>query len=56
MVDKIHQEDNSMKVTTTIRRPELTEQERAKRLEAIKQAAVELVLATEREKERKKAS
>lgn len=45
-----------MKVNTTIRRPELTEQERAKRLEAIKQAAVELVLATEREKERKKAS
>lgn len=51
-----HQEDNSMKVNTTIRRPELTEAERAKRLEAIKQAAVELVLATEREKERKKAS
>lgn len=56
VLKKHHQEDSNMKVNTTIRRPELTEQERAKRLEAIKQAAVELVLATEREKERKKAS
>lgn len=39
-----------MKVTTTIHRPELTEAERAKRLEAIKQAAVNLVLATERQR------
>ena len=45
-----------MKVNITIRRPELSEQERAKRLEVIKQAAVELVLATEREKERKKTA
>lgn len=43
-------------IYTTIRRPELTEQERAKRLEAIKQAAVDLVLATEREKERKRTA
>lgn len=37
-------------INTTIHRPELTEAERAKRLEAIKQAAVDLVLAAERQK------
>lgn len=39
-----------MRISTTITRPTLTERERAKRLEAIKQAAVDLVLATERKK------
>ena len=37
-------------IHTTIHRPELTEAERAKRLETIKQAAVDLVLATERQR------
>lgn len=39
-----------MKVITTIKRPTLTEAERVKRLEAIKQAAVNLVLAAEKQK------
>lgn len=34
----------------TVRRPELTEEERAKRMEAIKQAAIRLVIATEKNK------
>ena len=34
----------------TVRRPELTPEERAKRMEAIKQAAVRLVIETERNK------
>lgn len=33
-----------------IRRPELTEAERAKRMEEIKQAAVDLVLAAEKQR------
>lgn len=37
----------------TVRRPELTPEERAKRMEAIKQAAVKLVLETERQKRKK---
>jgi hypothetical protein len=41
-----------MKITTTIQRPVLSPEERSKRLEAIKRAAVELVLATERQKAR----
>lgn len=39
-----------MKVIVTVTRPELTDRERTKRLEEIKQAAVDLVLATERQK------
>lgn len=39
-----------MKVIVTVTRPALTNEERAKRLEEIKQAAVGLVLATERQK------
>lgn len=37
----------------TVTRPELTPEERAKRMQAIKDAAVKLVLATERKKARK---
>ena len=37
----------------TVVRPILTEEERAKRMEAIKRAAVNLVISTEREKLRK---
>lgn len=37
----------------TVRRPELTPEERAQRMEAIKQAAVKLVLETERQKSKK---
>lgn len=37
----------------TIRRPELSEPERAKRMEEIKQAAVRLVIETEKAKIRK---
>lgn len=36
-----------------VHRPELTEKEKAKRMETIKQAAVRLVLATEKAKARK---
>jgi hypothetical protein len=39
--------------TITVTRPELTPEERAKRMEAIKQAAVRLVLETEKIKRRK---
>lgn len=37
----------------TVKRPELTAEERAKRMEEIKQAAVRLVLATEKAKRQK---
>jgi hypothetical protein len=37
----------------TVRRPELTPEERAQRMEAIKQAAVKLVLETEKRKRQK---
>ena len=37
----------------TVTRPELTPEEREKRMQAIKDAAVKLVLATERKKEQK---
>lgn len=37
-----------------ITRPELTAEERAKRMEAIKKAAADLVVATERAKAQKK--
>lgn len=37
----------------TIHRPTLTAEERAKRMEKIKQAAVQLVLETEKAKKRK---
>lgn len=40
-------------ITTTIHHPELTTRERAKRMEEIKQAAVQLVLETEKAKKRK---
>lgn len=40
-------------IQTSINRPELTERERAKRMDEIKRAAVELVLANE--KKRKEA-
>lgn len=39
-----------------ITRPELTPEERAKRMEAIKKAAVNLVVATEKAKARKTRS
>lgn len=42
-----------MRNTVTVRRPELTEPERATRMEAIKQAAVRLFIATEKVKIRK---
>lgn len=41
-------------IITHVTRPELTEAERAKRMTEIKQAAVNLVLATERERRTKK--
>ena len=37
----------------TIRHPELTAEERARRMEAIKQAAIRLILETEKAKQRK---
>jgi hypothetical protein len=36
-----------------VHRPELTPEERAKRMEAIRQAAIRLVLQTEKEKAKK---
>lgn len=42
--------------TIIIHRPELTEEERAKRMEEIKRAAVQLVIATERCKQERKQS
>jgi hypothetical protein len=33
-----------------VHRPELTEEEKAKRMEQIKQAAIQLIVATERKK------
>ena len=39
----------------TVTRPTLTEEERAKRMEAIKKAMVDLVIATERKKARDNA-
>ena len=38
----------------TVRRPELTDAERAKRMEEIKKAAIRLVIETEKAKARKK--
>ena len=38
----------------TVTRPELTAEERAKRMKAIKEAAVRLVVATEKAKKAKK--
>lgn len=43
----------SDKFITTVRRPILTEEERARRMEEIKKAACDLVLATERAKAKK---
>lgn len=43
-----------MSAIITIHRPELTAEERAKRMEEIKQAAMRLVLETEKAKQRKK--
>lgn len=40
----------------TVSRPVLTEEERAKRMEAIKKAAVELVLSTESAKRQRELS
>lgn len=40
----------------TISRPELTAEERAKRMEAIKKATVDLVVATEKERRMKKCT
>lgn len=40
-------------IVSTIHRPELTAAERAKRMEEIKQAAVRLVLETEKAKHKK---
>lgn len=42
-----------MKVITTVSRPQLTPVERARRMEEIKKAAVELVIATEMAKRKK---
>ena len=36
--------------TRTVRRPNLTDEERAKRMKAIQEAAVQLILATEKAK------
>jgi hypothetical protein len=38
----------------TVTRPNLTDEERAKRMEEIKQAAIKLVLETEKAKQRKR--
>ena len=40
--------------TIIVHRPQLTEEERAKRMEAIKAAVVQLVIATERRKRERK--
>lgn len=40
-------------IHVTINRPVLTDEERAKRMEEVKRAAVQLVLATEKAKQRK---
>ena len=40
-------------VIVQITRPELTAEERAKRMESIKRAAIDLIVATERNKARK---
>ena len=42
--------------TVRVFRPILTEEERARRMEAIKKAAVDLVIATERAKQKKSRS
>ena len=42
-----------MNAIVTIHRPELTTEERAKRMEEIKQAAARLILETEKAKKRK---
>ena len=49
-VSHTHEQEDRMEHIVHITRPELTAEEREKRLEAIKQAAVRLVLATERQK------
>ena len=41
-----------MKAIVTVTRPELTAEERAKRMEEIKQAAMRLVIETEKAKQR----
>ena len=38
-------------IITTVQRPQLTEQEQAKRMEVIKQAATRLMLATYKQQE-----
>ena len=45
-----------MLIVSTVHRPELTDAERAKRMGEIKQAAVRLVLATEKAKKQRKPS
>ena len=42
-----------MQVISTVSRPQLTPVERARRMEAIKKAAVDLVIATEKAKRKK---
>jgi hypothetical protein len=42
-----------MAAIVTVQRPQLTEEERAKRMEEIKQAAVALVIATMKNESRK---
>ena len=51
--DNTHKTEESRMAIVSIIRPELTAEERAKRMEAIKQAAVKLIVATERSKARK---
>ena len=46
---RIHKE-GTMESIVTIHRPELTPEERAKRMKAIEQAAIRLIVATERSK------
>ena len=41
-----------MQIITTVTRPTLTAEERAKRMEEIKQAAARLIIETERQKRR----
>ena len=42
-----------MRPTSTVHRPELTAEERAKRMEEIKRATAQLVIATERNRKEK---
>ena len=53
MKPEVYHYDNCI---VRVYRPILTEEERARRMEAIKKAAVDLVIATERAKQKKSRS